>query len=412
MPAAELNLLAINIATLSVLFFSANLLVVRADKNHTYFPLALSFIGIAIVISQPSLKVLAPALQLSTLTLALPALLIIAPCFWLYVKGLTDSAPWRFKKADARHLALPGLGLLISFITFLLPADIHYNLLGKGDTAILEQTSALFRNFIYGLLIITFVLVLGWIAQSAFYLIKIVKRLQRYRTQLKQVFASTEAKEIRWLSGLLLFVGVAWAIAAINLLLDNLFIASEYTQDIFQFVLLITVCFVATWGLRQKPGFEELFSTESVDVEHQASFALDNNSSQVEKSENTSSQKYKRSALTAEMAKSIAKKIEVVMTSEHLYLDANLSLPKLAKHIHTSPNYISQTLNDTLATNFFDYVNHKRILAAKKLLIESELTVLDIAMQVGFNSKSAFYSAFKKHTQLTPSSYKKQNLNQ
>ncbi|TMN91716.1 hypothetical protein CWB72_06330 [Pseudoalteromonas phenolica] len=57
-------------------------------------------------------------------------------------------------------------------------------------------------------------------------------------------------------------------------------------------------------------------------------------------------------------------------------------------------------------------MNHKRILAAKKLLIESELTVLDIAMQVGFNSKSAFYSAFKKHTQLTPSSYKKQNLNQ
>ena len=100
------------------------------------------------------------------------------------------------------------------------------------------------------------------------------------------------------------------------------------------------------------------------------------------------------------------------MTSENLYLDANLSLPKLAKHIHTSPNYISQTLNETLATNFFDYVNHKRIVAAQKLLLESELTVLDIAMQVGFNSKSAFYSAFKKHTQLTPSSYKKQNLNQ
>ena len=407
MPDTDLNLLAINIATLSVLFFSANLLVVRTDKNHTYFPLALSFIGVAIVICQPSLKVLSPALQLSTLTLALPALLLIAPCFWLYVKGLTHNAPWRFGKNDVRHLVLPGLGLLISLITFLLPAEIHYNLLGKGDMAILEQTSALFRNFVYGLLIATFALVLGWIAQSAFYLIKIIKRLQHYRNQLKQVFASTETKEIRWLSGLLLFIGIAWAFAAINLLLDNLFIASEYTQDTFQFVLLITVCFVATWGLRQKPGFEELFSTESFDVEHQASLAVDNENSQVKESENVASGKYKRSALTAEMAENIAQKIEAAMTSEQLYLDANLSLPKLAKHIHTSPNYISQTLNETLATNFFDYVNHKRIVAAQKLLLESELTVLDIAMQVGFNSKSAFYSAFKKYTQLTPSEFKK-----
>ena len=109
------------------------------------------------------------------------------------------------------------------------------------------------------------------------------------------------------------------------------------------------------------------------------------------------------------MEENIAQKMEVAMTSEQLYLDANLSLPKLAKHIHTSPNYISQTLNETLATNFFDYVNHKRIVAAQKLLLESELTVLDIAMQVGFNSKSAFYSAFKKYSQLTPSQFKQQS---
>ena len=410
MPATDLNLLAINIATLSVLFFSANLLVVRADKNHTYFPLALSFIGVAIVICQPSLKVLAPALQLSTLTLALPALLLIAPCFWLYVKGLTHNAPWRFEKTDIRHLALSGLGLLISLITFLLPAEIHYNLLGKGDMTILEQTSALFRNFVYGLLIATFVLVLGWIAQSAFYLIKIIKRLQHYRNQLKQVFASTETKEIRWLSGLLLFVGIAWAFAAINLLLDNLFITSEYIQDIFQSVLLITVCFVATWGLRQKPGFEELFSTEAMGFDQEGSLVTNNKSNHVESPDTADSEKYKRSALTIEMAENIAQKLEAAMTSEQLYLDANLSLPKLAKHIHTSPNYISQTLNENLATNFFDYVNHKRIVAAQKLLLESELTVLDIAMQVGFNSKSAFYSAFKKHTRYTPSEFKKRGI--
>ena len=96
------------------------------------------------------------------------------------------------------------------------------------------------------------------------------------------------------------------------------------------------------------------------------------------------------------------------MVDDRLFLDANLSLPKLAKHIHVSPNYISQTLNETLGTHFFDYVNQRRVNEAKALLQNSNQTVLSIAMQVGFNSKSAFYSAFKKYTQQTPSQFKQQ----
>ena len=96
------------------------------------------------------------------------------------------------------------------------------------------------------------------------------------------------------------------------------------------------------------------------------------------------------------------------MQQDTLYLDASLSLPKLAKHIHTSPNYISQTLNETLGMSFFDYVNKYRVSAAQQLLENTEETVLNIAMAVGFNSKSSFYTAFKKHTQLTPSQFKNQ----
>ena len=98
--------------------------------------------------------------------------------------------------------------------------------------------------------------------------------------------------------------------------------------------------------------------------------------------------------------------------ADQLYLDASLSLPKLAKHIAVSPSYISQTLNEHIGMNFFDYVNHYRVGAAKTQLSSTDSTVLEIAMNVGFNAKSSFYTAFKKETQLTPLQYRQQCLSQ
>jgi AraC-like DNA-binding protein len=120
--------------------------------------------------------------------------------------------------------------------------------------------------------------------------------------------------------------------------------------------------------------------------------------------------KYKTSALTEDNLQHIANKLENAMLHEQLYLDASLSLPKLAKSISISSNYISQTLNVRLNVNFFDYVNGYRVKHAKNELTNSNKTVLDIAMDAGFNSKSAFYTAFKKYTGKTPVQYKQQSL--
>ena len=97
------------------------------------------------------------------------------------------------------------------------------------------------------------------------------------------------------------------------------------------------------------------------------------------------------------------------MEHDRLFLDASLSLPKLAKHISRSAYHISQTLNETLGVNFFDYVNHYRVKAAKQQLQNTDNTVLDIAMDVGFNAKSSFYTAFKKDTGITPNQYRKES---
>ena len=98
------------------------------------------------------------------------------------------------------------------------------------------------------------------------------------------------------------------------------------------------------------------------------------------------------------------------MESEQPYLDDRLTMPQLAARFDLSPNYLSQIINEQLHKNFFDFVNHYRIEKAKRRLVETlegTSNVLTIAFAVGFNSKSAFYTAFKKHTQMTPSQFRK-----
>ena len=74
-----------------------------------------------------------------------------------------------------------------------------------------------------------------------------------------------------------------------------------------------------------------------------------------------------------------------------------------------SSHHLSQILNERIRQNFFDFVNSYRIEEAKRKLVEpatKHYSILGIAEEVGFNSKSAFNNAFKKHTNMTPTEFK------
>jgi AraC-like DNA-binding protein len=119
--------------------------------------------------------------------------------------------------------------------------------------------------------------------------------------------------------------------------------------------------------------------------------------------------KYKDSALEPETVERCMKKLLYVMDIEKLYQDDKLSLQALAKKISISAHILSQVINEQLNKNFSDFVNSYRIEDAKKMLQEAdeETSILYICYEVGFNSKSAFYRAFKKFTKMTPSQYQK-----
>lgn len=422
-----------NAATLTIIGFSLHLLVLRARRQPFYWPLAGCLLAISVLISQPWLRDQPLVLRQLLLLAALPALYVLPPCFWLYVQGLTSSTPWQWQRRHLRHLAAAGLALFIAICGALLPAEIRYGLLVEGSEQVLASATPLLRYFVYSLVIMTFVLILAWCVYAGYYLFAVSRQLHRYRAALRQIFASTERQELRWIAGLLAVVTVIWLLAALSLLYDNLVGPLRVDPALKHGAILLLVWYLASWGLRQKPGFAGLDQTDNETAAVLAGLNnVINTSSAVASSDSiarhvpeqqasapqaseqqrtaahTGDAKYQRSALHTELASSIAAKLQLAMQQDQLFLDASLSLPKLAKHIATSPAYLSQTLNETLGMNFFDFVNRYRVAAAKQQLTSTAATALEVAMNVGFNAKSSFYTAFKKETGLTPQQYRQQ----
>ena len=88
----------------------------------------------------------------------------------------------------------------------------------------------------------------------------------------------------------------------------------------------------------------------------------------------------------------------------------SLSLNDLAGKLLMSPRILSQVINGSMNQNFFDFVNSYRIEEAKRILLDpssQHKTILEILYEVGFNSKSVFHSAFKKHANTTPTQFRK-----
>lgn len=120
------------------------------------------------------------------------------------------------------------------------------------------------------------------------------------------------------------------------------------------------------------------------------------------------SPKYKTSSLTDERADQILKRLAALNTE---LLDPDLSLPVLAELTHAAPHHLSQVLNERLGQSFFEYLAARRVQAAQQLLKDPatrNLKIEELAERVGFNSRSAFATAFKKLAGTTPSDYRRQ----
>jgi ligand-binding sensor domain-containing protein/AraC-like DNA-binding protein len=120
--------------------------------------------------------------------------------------------------------------------------------------------------------------------------------------------------------------------------------------------------------------------------------------------------KYNNSHMNHVYVKECIKKLDYFMEIEKVYRDENISLQSLSKKISITPHQLSRIINEKLDKNFPDFINTYRVEEAKKILADPRQTdrkILTIAFDVGFNTKVAFNTAFKKYTKMTPSEFRK-----
>lgn len=254
--------------------------------------------------------------------------------------------------------------------------------------------------------------------------------LRKHKKNIGQLFSYEERINLNWLRYLIYALLAVW-IVIILVRQDSFIFAS-----VVIFVMLIGFFGIrqigifnntpaAKAGLRIKPDTtvtETIYSKGNIEVKIDEQF--ENAISDVEKEGDTGEimkesepdievdvkKKYARSGLSKEAAKDIHKRLKQLMETEKLFKDPELTLSGLATRLNIHPNYLSQVINDIEALNFYDYINTLRVDEFKKIVALPEnkhYTILSIAYDCGFNSKSAFNRFFKKSTQVSPSEYLK-----
>ena len=216
------------------------------------------------------------------------------------------------------------------------------------------------------------------------YLVMAFKLQQAHRKQLMERFSTIEQKSLDWFKPLLLLWGAVWVSYALEFYLNVMglrWFGSGIVLPCFEVIALAV--FIQN-ALQQKPL------------------------SITDKTVPNATGEPRVSLINKEQMQSIAKKLNRVMEEQQLFLNNDLSLKRLAEAIGETQNHISETLSQHLDTNFFHYTNGFRVAAAKTALGDQDKFIINIAYDVGFNSKSTFNTAFKRSVGCSPSAYRRQ----
>jgi AraC-like DNA-binding protein len=298
---------------------------------------------------------------------------LIMPVFYLYILSVCYS-DFKLRWKHLWHIVPYIIGNLV-----MLPRFYLSNTLEK---------LALFENYNeqYEIIYLHFSLHI----QFAIYIIVGFFVLKRAKKIFVENYSSGTIETYNWLLQLLIFIGVLYGVAFIKNLFKY-FGDSSYFQ-VSEIVLSIVTLYFVCWYALKILKYPNLFN--GVDSKTKLTRELDK--------EDQKSKVYLREI----------EELTSYMEAEKPYLNPSLSIRNLALKLKMNSRDLSVLINQYLNKHFFDFVNEYRIEEAKQILKnpnKKEFTVLEILYEVGFNSKSSFNTAFKKHTGLTPTQFKKNN---
>ncbi len=215
------------------------------------------------------------------------------------------------------------------------------------------------------------------------------KSLRDFKDNVLQVYSYRENVDLLWLRRLIvLFAMICVFVFPIGLISYFGFRSMIFADYFFFVTLVVFVFFLGFWGYQQGKVFN-----------------INEHTTQDKSSSETSQQTPEENTLVEKRYKSEAKSLDKLMNEEKPYLNPTLTIHDLASMAGMPPHQLSKVINGEFNCNFFEYINHYRIEDFKIKAFASEykhLTILAIAFDCGFNSKSAFNRIFKDMTGLTP----------
>ncbi len=315
--------------------------------------------------------------------------LLIAPCLWLFtVEIIQQHTPNSFALPRLHKWLLVAASLCLLPLLFSAHAGTEF-----GNPV--QPVSAYKAIFIHGSMLICIAI---FTLQVPMLAVRIRLMLQNYEQRILANFSNLHEHSLKVLNWLLLILLIKWVMAILRTL-HCMYIGPIGGLGINIFMTIeIVFTLYALFALSQlKPA------TVLATITQESTEAI------AETTTPSAVEKYANSALDETTRRRILGKLQTVMETQKLYTQASLSLRQLSEQLRESPHYLSQVLNQDLNTSFYDWVNRYRIDAAKQILLnQPEKTILSIAEEVGFNSKSTFNTAFRQYTQMTPTEYRRQ----
>lgn len=238
--------------------------------------------------------------------------------------------------------------------------------------------------------------------QLGFYLVAIYKHLIRYRKVVVENYSDADRLNKRWLTQLIFLFTVIYFIGLGRMYFRFSIYQNYELERLVQLIMIISGLLSICWILWQALHKPELFNGVSSAIAVTDELPTSEDNSSVAKTPAIETEKYD----------AIVLRLRGYMEQNKPFLDPYLSVDTLAEQINLPSSELSITINRIIGQHFFDFVNLYRINLAAEMLIKNEQppkTVLEILHEVGFNSKSSFNTAFKKHLLMTPSQYRKLN---
>lgn len=310
--------------------------------------------------------------------------ILIGPLVYLYILSYTNSSQ-KFNPLSLLH-ALPYLFFTTAvFLQFTVNSDGSI----VEDKYIIEDSQKP----------IFFIMGLFRVFWGTIYLIAGLLKLKKHSLKISKEFSYTENIDLKWLKYVVIMMVVIWGtVIFINILINyNDFIDYRLGDNIIQSVVTIVVFLLGYFGIKQ----QIIFAPSIRNTQNPEKLKNSTGSNEVKK-------QYLNSGLSKEDSQNHLQRLQNYMKAEQPYTNGRLSLKEVAEYLEVSTNHLSQVINENLDKNFFDFINGYRVQLIKQKMQDksnSHLTLLGMAYDSGFNSKSSFNIIFKKFTNTTPSQF-------